>query len=153
MAFIIRMKNDQIGLYAQGVQIIYPFFQVMEKFRVKPLKIPGYFNCISTALGVGLALVPIKEASVPNKAVDQNQAAAIRTSIKRLEYMVQDNQLIGDKDLDIVKKNNKLKDELKQAQIQLIDVPIDITNNLSEEELNDYFNSPKVNKKYRLKAR
>lgn len=102
---------------------------------------------------VGLALVPIKEASVPNKAVDQNQAAAIRTSIKRLEYMVQDNQLIGDKDPDIVKKNNKLKDELKQAQIQLIDVPIDITNNLSEEELNKYFNSPKVNKKYRLKAR
>lgn len=102
---------------------------------------------------VGLALVPIKEASVPNKAVDQNQAAAIRTSIKRLEYMVQDNQLIGDKDPDIVKKNNKLKDELKQAQIQLIDVPIDITNNLSEEELNNYFNSPKVNKKYRLKAR
>jgi hypothetical protein len=102
---------------------------------------------------VGLALVPIKEASVPNKAVDQNQAAAIRTSIKRLEYMVQDNQLIGDKDFDIVKKNNKLKDELKQAQIQLIDVPIDITNNLSEEELNDYFNSPKVNKKYRLKPR
>jgi hypothetical protein len=102
---------------------------------------------------VGLALVPIKEASVPNKAVDQNQAAAIRTSIKRLEYMVQDNQLIGDKDPDIVRKNNKLKDELKQAQIQLIDVPIDITNNLSEEELNNYFNSPKVNKKYRLKAR
>jgi hypothetical protein len=102
---------------------------------------------------VGLALVPIKEASVPNKAVDQNQAGAIRTSIKRLEYMVQDNQLIGDKDPDIVKKLNKLKDELKQAQIQLIDVPIDITNNLSEEELNNYFNSPKVNKKYRLKAR
>lgn len=102
---------------------------------------------------IGLALVPIKEASVPNKAVDQNQAAAIRTSIKRLEYMVQDNQLIGDKDPDIVKKNNKLKDELKQAQIQLIDVPIDITNNLSEEDLNKYFNSPKVNKKYRLKAR
>jgi hypothetical protein len=102
---------------------------------------------------IGLALVPIKEAAVPNKAVDQNQAASIRTSIKRLEYMVQENQLIGDKDQDIVKKNNKLKDELKQAQIQLIDVPIDITNNLSEEELNNYFNSPKVNKKYRLKAR
>jgi len=102
---------------------------------------------------VGLALVPIKEAAVPNKAVDQNQASAIRTAIKRLEYMVQDNQLIGDKDEDIIKKTNKLKDELKQAQIQLIDVPIDITNNMSEEELNRYFNSPKVNKKYRLKAR
>ena len=34
---------------------------------------------------VGLALVPIKEATVPSKSVDQNQAALIRTSIKRLE--------------------------------------------------------------------
>src|SRR4029078_8738238 len=71
---------------------------------------------------VGLALVPIKEASVPNKAVDQNQAALIRTSIKRLEYMVQDNQLIGGKDAEIIRKNNKLKEELKQVQIQLIEV-------------------------------
>jgi hypothetical protein len=102
---------------------------------------------------VGLALVPIKEASVPNKAVDQNQASLIRTSIKRLEYMLQDNQLIGAKDPDLLKKTNKLKDELKQVQMQLIEVPIEITNNFSEEELNRYFNSPKVNKKYRLKSR
>jgi hypothetical protein len=102
---------------------------------------------------VGLTLVPIKEASVPNKAVDQNQASQIRTSIKRLEYMLQDNQLVGEKDPDIARKNGKLKDELKQAQIQLIDVPIDLTNNMSEEELNKYFNSPKVNKKYRLKRK
>jgi hypothetical protein len=102
---------------------------------------------------VGLALVPIKEASVPNKSVDQNQAAQIRTSIKRLEYMLQDNQLIGEKDMDIVKKTNKLKDELKQAQIQLIEVPMEINNDLSAEELNRYFNSPKVNKKYRLKGK
>jgi len=40
---------------------------------------------------------------------------------------------------------------LKQIQIQLIDIPVDITNNMSEQELNEYFNSPKVNKKYRLK--
>lgn len=99
---------------------------------------------------VGLALVPIKEASVPNKSVDQNQAAQIRTSIKRLEYMIQENQLIGDKDPDIVKKTNKLRDELKQVQVQLIEVPIDISNNMSEDELNRYFNSRKVNKKYRL---
>jgi len=102
---------------------------------------------------VGLALVPIKEASVPSKAVDQNQASLIRTSIKRLEYMVQDNQLVGERDYDIAKKNNKLKDELKQVQVQLLDVPLDFTNNLSEEELNRYFNSPKVNKKYRLKSK
>jgi hypothetical protein len=101
---------------------------------------------------VGLALVPIKEASVPNKMVDQNQAALIRTSIKRLEYMVQDNQLVGEKDPDITKKNNKLREELKQVQIQLMEVPVELTNNFTEEELNRYFNSPRVNKKYRLRS-
>lgn len=101
---------------------------------------------------VGLALVPIKEASVPNKPIDQNQASLIRTSIKRLEYMRQDNQLIGEKDPDITRKINKLKEELRQVQVQLIDVPIEFTNDMSEEELNRYFNSPKVQKKYRLKG-
>ena len=101
---------------------------------------------------VGLALVPIKEAAVPNKAVDQNQASQIRSSIKRLEYMRQDNQLVGSKDREIQRKTAKLRDELKQVQVQLIDVPIELTNELSEEELNRYFNSPKVNKKYRLKG-
>jgi hypothetical protein len=101
---------------------------------------------------VGLALVPIKEASVPNKAVDQNQAALIRSSIKRLEYVLNDNQLIGTKDPDIIRKISKLREELKQIQVQLIDVPVELTNNFTEEELNRYFNSPKVNKKYRLKS-
>ncbi|WP_132055038.1 hypothetical protein [Pseudocnuella soli] len=102
---------------------------------------------------VGLAMVPIKEASVPNKTVDQNQAAQIRSSIKRLEYLIPDNMLLGERDWDITRKTNKLRDELKAVQVQLIDVPIEITNDLSEEELNRYFNSPKVNKKYRLKTR
>lgn len=102
---------------------------------------------------VGLALVPIKEASVPNRAVDQNQASLIRASIKRLEYMRQDNLLIGSRDGDITRKTGKLRDELKQVQVQLIDVPVELTNELSEEELNRYFNSPKVAKKYRLKTR
>jgi hypothetical protein len=101
---------------------------------------------------VGLALVPIKEASVPNKPIDQNQASLIRASIKRLEYMRQDNQILGEKDPDIMRKINKLKDELRQIQVQLIDVPIEFTNEMSEEELNRYFNSPKVQKKYRLKG-
>jgi hypothetical protein len=102
---------------------------------------------------VGLALVPIKEAAVPNKSVDQNQAGLIRTSIKRLEYILGDNLLIGERDNEIVRKTNKLRDELKQVQVQLIDVPMELTNNFTEEELNRYFNSPKVNKKYRLKRR
>jgi hypothetical protein len=102
---------------------------------------------------VGLALVPIKEAAVPNKSVDQNQAGLIRTSIKRLEYILGDNMLVGERDNDILRKTTKLRDELKQIQVQLIDVPIELTNNFTEEELNRYFNSPKVNKKYRLKTR
>lgn len=103
--------------------------------------------------GIGVALVPIKEAAAPNKVVDQNQASLVRTSIKRLEYMLRDNIVAGDKDPDILKKTNKLKEELKQIQVQLIDIPIEITNNMTPEELNAYFNSPKVNKKYRLRGR
>jgi len=102
---------------------------------------------------VGLALVPIKEAAVPNKSVDQNQAGLIRTSIKRLEYILGDNMLIGERDNDIVRKTGKLRDEMKQVQVQLIDVPIEMTNDFTESELNRYFNSPRVNKKYRLKTR
>jgi hypothetical protein len=101
----------------------------------------------------GLALVPVKEASAPNKVVEQNQASLIRSSIKRLEYMLYDYTLVGDKDPLIAAKVNKLKEELKQSQMQLIDVPIDITNNMSEKELNNYFNNPKVNRKYRLTGR
>jgi hypothetical protein len=61
--------------------------------------------------------------------------------------------LVGERDWEVSKKTNKLKDELKQIQIQLIDVPVELTNNFTEEQLNRYFNSPKVNKKYRLKTR
>jgi len=100
---------------------------------------------------VGVALVPVKETTAPPKTIEQNQATLIRSSIKRLEYILFDNQLIGDKDPDVLKKTAKLKDELKQIQTQLIDVPTEIATNLTEEELNNYFNSPKVNKKYRLK--
>lgn len=102
---------------------------------------------------VGLAMVPIKEAAVPNRSIDQNQASLIRSSIKRMEYLLFDNQLLGERDWDISRKTNKLKDELKQIQVQLIDVPMELTNELTEEELNRYFNSPKVNKKYRLKTK
>lgn len=100
---------------------------------------------------VGVSLVPFKEAVAPQKVTEQNQASQIRTAIKRLEYMVSDNAVVGDRDPDIGKKTAKLKDELKQIQVQLVDIPIEITSNMSEKELNDYFNSPKVNKKYRTK--
>lgn len=102
---------------------------------------------------VGVALVPVKEAAAPNKVVEQNQASLIRSSIKRLEYMMYDFALIGDKDPAILSKITKLKEEMKQSQMQLIDVPVDITNDMTEGELNDYFNSPKVNKKYRITSK
>ncbi len=99
----------------------------------------------------GVALVPVKETVSPPMTAEQNSASLVRSAIKRLEYTLNENSLVGEKDLDVVKKTNKLKDELKQTQIQLIDIPIDETTNMTEEQLNEYFNNPKVNKKYRLK--
>jgi hypothetical protein len=99
---------------------------------------------------VGVALVPVKEASAPNSSSDQNTATLIRNSIKRLEYLLADNTLAGEKDPYILTKSGKLKEELKQSQVQLIDIPI-AEENLSQKELDDYFNNPKVNKKYKVK--
>ena len=100
---------------------------------------------------VGVTLVPVKEAVAPQKITEQNQASLIRSSTKRLDFMLQDNALVGERDSEINKKTAKLKDELKQVQVQLIDIPLEMTSNMTEEELNNYFNSPKVNKKYRTK--
>ena len=100
---------------------------------------------------IGVSLVPIKEAVAPQKVYDQNQASLVRTSIKRMEYMLRDNSLLGDRDAEVSKKTTKLREELKQSQVQLIDVPVELAGSMSEQELNEYFNSPKVNKKYRTK--
>lgn len=102
---------------------------------------------------VGVSLVPVKEAVAPQKVADQNQASNIRGAIKRLDFMLKDNGIVGERDPDITKKTNKLKDELKQIQVQLIDIPIEISDNMTEDELNKYFNNPRVNKKYRVKGR
>lgn len=99
---------------------------------------------------VGVALVPVKEAVAPNKNYEQNSASLVRSDIKRLQYLLSDNMLFGDKDPDIMKKTQKLKDELKQVQLQLIDVPM-VEAPATQKEVDEYFNSPKVNKKYRLK--
>lgn len=98
---------------------------------------------------VGVALVPVKEAVAPNKNDEKNSASLVRNDIKRLQYLLTDNSLIGDKDPDIVKKISKMKDELQQVQLQLIDVPL-VDDNVNPKELDEYFNNPKVNKKYRL---
>lgn len=99
---------------------------------------------------VGVALVPVKEAAAPLNNYDQNTATLIRSSIKRLEYLLADNMLVGERDPEILNKSRKLKEELKQTQIQLIDIPI-AEENTSSKELDAYFNDPKINKKYKVK--
>ncbi len=99
---------------------------------------------------VGVALVPVKEATAPNSSYEQNTATLIRSAIKRLEYLLANNRLSGERDAEILSKSKKLREELTQTQVQLIDAPIGDESENSE-ELDKYFNSPKVNKKYRLK--
>ena len=101
---------------------------------------------------LGVALVPVKEATAPNVTSDQNTALLIRNSIKRLEYLLKDNPLIGDRDPEILQKEKKIKDEIKQMQIQLIDIPFS-DEKLNSKQLDAYFNNPKVNKKYRVKKK
>ncbi len=101
---------------------------------------------------VGVALVPVKEAVAPNKNYEQNSASLVRSSIKRLQYLLSDQMLIGDRDFEIINKTTRLKNELKQVQLQLIDVPL-FEDSKDAKELEEYFNNPKVNKKYRLKKR
>jgi len=101
---------------------------------------------------VGVALVPVKEATSPNSSYEQNTATLIRSSIKRLEYLLTENKLVGNRDPDILNKSRKLREELKQTQIQLIDIPL-AEENPNEEELDKYFNNPKVNKKYKMRKK
>ncbi|MEO6836931.1 MAG: hypothetical protein ABI261_02885 [Ginsengibacter sp.] len=101
---------------------------------------------------VGVALVPVKEAVAPNKNDELNSASLVRNDIKRLQYLLTDNTLVGSKDPDIVKKTGKLKDELQQVQLQLIDVPV-VDDTTDNKALDEYFNNPKVAKKYRLKSK
>lgn len=100
--------------------------------------------------GVGVTLVPVKEAVAPNKVYDQNSASLVRTSIRRLEYLLSDNNLIGEKDPEILQKTNRLRSELKQIQIQLIDIPLEEIEESNSKDADKYFDDPKVNKKYRL---
>lgn len=99
---------------------------------------------------VGVAMVPVKESVAPTKTAEQNSATLVRNSIKRLEYLLQNNTLVGDKDPEILTKTQKLRDELKAMQVALIEVPL-VEVGDSPEELDKYFNNKKVNKKYRMK--
>lgn len=103
---------------------------------------------------VGLTLVPVKEAVSPNKVQEQNTASQVRGTIKRLDYMLTENMIIGDRDPDILNKTRKLRDELKQAQLQLVDLPlVEFDPRYSQQDADEYFNNPKVNKNYKLKVK
>lgn len=97
----------------------------------------------------GVAMVPVKESVSPQKKAEQSSASLVRSSIKRLEYMLQNNNLVGDKDPEILNKTATMKKELKDIQMQLIEVPL-VEIEDSEANLDKYFNSPKVNKKYKM---
>ncbi|MFZ9331528.1 MAG: hypothetical protein ACO23W_03655 [Chitinophagaceae bacterium] len=103
---------------------------------------------------LGLTLVPIKETVSPNKVQEQNMASQVRGTIKRLEFMLSEYSLVGEKDIDILNKTRKLKDELKQSQLQLIDLPlVEFDPKYTQEDAEKYFNNPKVNKKYKMNVR
>lgn len=102
---------------------------------------------------VGLTLVPVKEAVAPSKVQEQNTASQLRGITKRLEYLLSENQLIGERDPEIVSKTTKLRQELKTAQMQLIDLPtVEFGPGIKQSEADKYFNDPKVIKKYKLKV-
>lgn len=100
---------------------------------------------------VGLTLVPVKEAVAPNKIQEQNTATQVRAAIKRLEYMQSENLLVGERDPEILTKIKKIRDEMKQTRLQLVDLPMVEFENVSQRDVDEYFNSPKVNKRYKLK--
>jgi len=102
---------------------------------------------------VGLTLVPVKEAVAPNKIQEQNTATQVRAAIKRMEYMQSENLLVGDRDPEILTKIKKIRDELKQTRLQLVDLPMVEFENVSQQDVDEYFNSPKVNKRYKLKIK
>jgi len=101
---------------------------------------------------LGLTLVPVKETVSPNKVQEQNIASQIRATIKRLDFMLTEYNIVGEKDIEILNKTKKLKDELKQSQLQLIDLPlVEFDPRYTQEDAEKYFNNPKVNKKYKMK--
>jgi hypothetical protein len=160
------LKNIRIYM----LRLKYVFFQLDKKVKHTRNTRQGFdISAAATGLGgtvatasnnmttgeilpsVGVAMVPVKETAAPPLTAEQNQATLVRAAVKRLDYMIHENALVGEKDPDITKKTISLKAELKQTQVQLIDVPLEETSSMTEEQLNAYFDNPKVNKKYRMK--
>lgn len=160
------LKNMRIYM----LRLKYAFFQLDKKVKHTKNTRQGFdITAAATGLGgtvatadnnmttgeilpsVGVAMVPVKETAAPPLTAEQNQATLVRAAVKRLDYIIHENAVVGEKDPEITKKTATLKSELKQTQIQLIDIPLEETTNMTEEQLNAYFDNPKVNKKYRMK--
>lgn len=102
---------------------------------------------------VGLTLVPVKEAVAPNKNQEQNTASQLRAEVRRLEFILSENRLNGDRDFDVLTKTKRLTDELKKSNLQFLDLPmVEYDERFSEEDAEKYFTDPKVSKKYKLKV-
>jgi hypothetical protein len=102
---------------------------------------------------VGLTLVPVKEAVSPVRVQEQNTASQIRAAIKRLEYMYSEAALVGERDPEIISKMRKMREEIKQSKLQLVDLPlVEFDPRYTQEDADKYFNNPKVIKKYKLKV-
>jgi hypothetical protein len=102
---------------------------------------------------VGLTLVPVKEAVSPVRVQEQNTASQIRAAIKRLEYMFSEAALVGERDPEIISKMKKMREEIKQSKLQLVDLPlVEFDPRYTQEDADKYFNNPKVIKKYKLKV-
>ncbi|MCU0404352.1 MAG: hypothetical protein MUE99_07365, partial [Chitinophagaceae bacterium] len=97
--------------------------------------------------------VPVKEAVAPNKVQEQNTAAQVRAEVRRLEYLLSENRLNGDRDSEVLIKTKRLQDELKKSRLQFVDLPmVEYDEKFTEEDADKYFKDPKVNKKYKLKV-
>ncbi len=100
---------------------------------------------------IGVVAMPVKEAAAPQKTTEQNQATLLRVNIKRLDYMITENQISGSRDPFINAKTETLRKELRQSQDQLREVPTEMSERVSEKQLKDYFDNPRVQKKYRFR--
>jgi hypothetical protein len=102
---------------------------------------------------IGLTLVPVKEAVAPNKIQEQNTASQVRSEVRRLEYLLSENRLSGDRDHEVLIKTKRIHDELKKSRLQFVDLPmVEFDENVSAEDADKFFKDPKVNKKYKLKV-
>jgi hypothetical protein len=102
---------------------------------------------------IGLTLIPVKEGVAPNKVQEQNTATQVRAEVRRLEYVLSENRLSGERDLEVLIKTKRLQDELRKSKLQFVDLPmVEFDEKFSEADADKYFQDPKVNKKYKLKV-